>query len=90
MSDDFLDLFVADFSIKKEERNTIYKLGLRLNNSVSDVIVPNDMLKESTEKQIGKLLLERLLIDLTEGVTEAFNKQDPKFFPSYQEYMANI
>ncbi len=86
MSDQFLDLFSAEYDVVYEGANAKFTVSLDIDKVVADIIVSDELLSEAKNKEVGQLIIERIILDLTEGVTEALNKIEPDMFPSFLEY----
>lgn len=87
MSDKFLELFTAEVDIATDDTDTTFIVELDIKKVIAEVNLPNDMVAASMGKELGELIIERVVLDLTEGVTEALNKTNPEVFPSFIEYI---
>ena len=89
MTDKFLELFKASYTVTKDDQETVYEVELNIDTVVAEIHLPNDMIDmaiEAPTQAIGQLIIERAMIDLTEGVTEALHKVNPDMFPSFANY----
>jgi hypothetical protein len=93
MSDPYLDLFVTTHEssegIDSGMRVVRHAVTFTLKDKIEgEVIIPLEVAEGADPKQVGLLVADRMMMDLSEGVLTALNKTNPDMFPSQAEFEA--
>ena len=63
---------------------------MKVRELIAEVVVPDSMSKSGMSREVGNLIIERMQIDLMEGMVSALHKERSVTFPTYNQYMVHL
>lgn len=80
MSDPFLERFTASFDFTVTDGEYVFITKVDVDDIISEVHIPTEIMEANEGTSVEDFLVERLMLDLTEGVKHALHEASPEVF----------